>query len=267
MAAAGVSIIRAAFAHSFFVCPRAVGEQPVRFPDFARKSREHYPGKDQGDDAVWKGRKVKLELNGRAQMAWERYTGHSLIRGSGYSVRHIWGNPWNPDAFTAGWNLCYMPFWAGMLTEKQHPHEELLLAFQQASWNLYFGVNPVCPPPDFVKDSGMNLESMLGEQPVLILNRSHLRQSEGRNKPSPELSENANSEDVWERIKDIRTNTHCSWKNIHKAVLALQNKPHEPFGTRNVENGTKSAVRRIQKETGVSLARLESLLDENGVGR
>ena len=24
-------------------------------------------------------------------------------------VRHIWGEPWNPDASTAGWNLCYMP--------------------------------------------------------------------------------------------------------------------------------------------------------------
>ena len=72
-------------------------------------------------------------------MAWERYTGRKLSRGSGYGVRHIWGEPWNPYFYTAGWNLCYMPFWAGMLTEAQHPHEKLPDAIQQASWDLYFG--------------------------------------------------------------------------------------------------------------------------------
>ena len=59
------------------------------------------------------------------------------------------GHPWNPDAFTAGWNLCYMPFWAGMLTEDQHPLPELQLAIKQASWDLYFQDNQVCEPPDF----------------------------------------------------------------------------------------------------------------------
>ena len=88
-----------------------------------------------------------IDDNQHAQMAWERYTGRGLARGTGYSVRHIWGHPWDPDAFTAGWNLCYMPFWAGMLTEGQHPHEELELAVRQASWDLYFRTDRVCEPP------------------------------------------------------------------------------------------------------------------------
>ena len=87
-------------------------------------------------------------------MAWEKYTGFKLARGSGYGVRHIWGEPWNPDAFTAGWNLCYMPYWAGMLTEDQHQYPPLKKAIQQASWELYFEADPVCAPLDFVEDTG-----------------------------------------------------------------------------------------------------------------
>ena len=34
-----------------------------------------------------------------------------------------------------------MPFWAGMLTEEQHPHPELERAIRQASWDLYFRDN------------------------------------------------------------------------------------------------------------------------------
>ena len=118
------SIIQAAFKHTYFVHPDAVLNRTPYFPERARRSREHYPGIDKGERATWKGgdgRDIILDDNSRAQMAWERYTGHRLIRKSGYGVRHIWGNTHNPSAFTAGWNLCYMPFWAGMLTEEQHP--------------------------------------------------------------------------------------------------------------------------------------------------
>ena len=108
----GVSIVQAAFAHSYFVHPEKVRANTPYYPERARQSREHYPGLEKGQRAVWHedGREVQLDDNQRAQMAWVRYTGHSLERASGYSVRHIWGHPWNPDSFTAGWNLCYMPF-------------------------------------------------------------------------------------------------------------------------------------------------------------
>ena len=64
-----------------------------------------------------------------------------------------------------------MPFWAGMLTEGQHPHEELELAVRQASWDLYFRTDRVCEPPDFVEDPGLDLPSLLAGQPVLILQK------------------------------------------------------------------------------------------------
>ena len=169
----GVSIIRAAFAHSYFVHPDAVRERTPYYPNRARRSGNHYPGLDKGKHAIWPedGREVILDVNLRAHQAWERYTGRKLLTRTAYGVRHIWGHPWNPDAFTAGWNLCYMPFWAGMPTEDQHPHPELRDAIKQASWDLYFRDDPVCPPPDFVANPGLDLQTILGGQPLLILTR------------------------------------------------------------------------------------------------
>ena len=118
---------------------------------------------------MWQGREVKLGDNAKAQQAWARYTGRRIERGSGYGVRHVWGHPWDPDAFTAGWNLCYMPFWAGVLTERQHPHPELEKAVRQAAWDLYFGDDPVCDSPEFVTDPGVDLDAMLDGQPIRLL--------------------------------------------------------------------------------------------------
>ena len=169
----GVSVIQAAFAHSYFVDPNAVRAKTPYYPERARRSREHFPGLDKGSTTIWPGdrREIRLDDNQYAQSAWERYTGHRLARGSGYGLRHIWGNTHNPDAFTAGWNFCYMPFWAGMLTEDQHPHPELQNVIRQASWDLYFSDNPVCQPPNFVENPGMDLDPILRGQPLLILAR------------------------------------------------------------------------------------------------
>ena len=265
----GVSIIQAAFAHSYFVHPDQVRAKTPYYPDHARRSREHYPGLDKGKFATWPGdgRQVRLDDNQRAQMAWEKYTGSNIMRGSGYGVRHIWGEPWNPDAFTAGWNLCYMPFWAGMLTEAQHPYPELQQAIQQASWDLYFSDNPVCPPPDFVADPGMDLAAILNGQPLLILAQDT---AANRSRPSRPLRQTTPTADgaggsdgaISARVKAIRTNASQSWSNISKATLSLQGKAHDPFGTRNVENSSKSCVRKICRETGLTPAQLESLLPQ-----
>lgn len=254
----GNTLLRAAFAHSYFVDPMKVRDRTPYYPDRARLSREHYPDKQRGDTAHWEGRKVKLGDNGRAQLAWKGYTGR-LLRRSGYSVRHIWGHPWNPDAFTAGWNLCYMPFWAGPLTEDQHPHEGIRRAVQQASWDLFFRHNPVCVPPDFVNDPGLDLDSVLGDQPLLLL--------AGEAKPPlrPQPTVGANERDTWDQVREIRTQTHQSWSNICKAVRALQGKPHGPFGSKNVEAHSKSTVRRILRETKLSLPHLETLLQDRQV--
>ena len=165
----GTTILRAAFAQSYFVHPDRVRGNTPLYPDRTRLRREHYHGLDRGDRAILQGRDVKLDDNAKARQAWVRYTGRRIERGSGYSVRHVWAHPWDPDAFTAGWNLCYMPFWAGMLTEPKHPHPELERAVQQAAWDLYFGRDPVCTPPDFVTDPGVDLVAMLDGQPILLL--------------------------------------------------------------------------------------------------
>ena len=260
----GASIIQAAFAHTYFAHPDKVREKTPYFPNRARTSREHYPGFSQGSYATWHGdrRKVRLGYNQRAQMAWQKYTGHKIARRSGYGVRHIWGHPWDPEAFTAGWNFCYMPFWAGMLTEKQHPHPALEKAIRQASWDLYFRDNAVCRPPDFVENPGVDLEAVLDGNPVLVLEAPSRPTRPRPNRPISDTNES-----VLERVKGIRRATNQSWVNIRKASRLLQEKPFKPFGTRNVENTAKSVVRRICRESGLSFEEIETLLDENGWGR
>ena len=267
LAAGGTTILRAAFEHSFFVDPARVRAKTPWFPDRARTSHEHYPGKTRGQRAVWPGdgRVVTLSDNTKAQQAWKRYTGR-LERGSGYSVRHIWGHPWDPDAFTAGWNLCYMPFWAADLTEEQLDYPLLQQVVRQAAWDLFFDNDPVCSPPGFVKDPGMDLDSLLGAQPLLILEPKP-DQPATPNRPAMPLPAGSTDRERMERIKEIKKQTHRSWLNICAAVKALQDKPHEPFGTPKVAARSKSVVRSIQRETGLDPASLERLLTEHDLCR
>ena len=154
-----------------------------------------------------------------------------------------------------GWNLCYMPFWAGMLTERQHPHPELEMAVRQAAWDLYFRADPVCDPPDFVTDPGIDLDALLDGQPILLLL--------GGNAPTGRrsLHADASGDEIDAHIREVRKITNQNWSNLRKAVLSLQGKPHEPFGTGNVESTAQSVVRRIGRETGVDLAGLEERLN------
>ena len=261
--AGGTTILRAAFENSFFVDPARVREKTPWFPDRARMSREHYPGKDRGQRAVWPGdgRVVTLDDNAKAQQAWNRYTG-GLARGSGYSVRHIWGHPWDPDAFTAGWNLCYMPFWAADLTEEKLAYPLLQQVVRQAAWDLFFGDDPVCSLPGFVEDPGMDLDSILGGQRLLILEREPDPPTTPH-RPVMPLPAGSTDRERMERIKEIKKQTHRSWPNICAAVKALQNKHHDKFRSSNVAKSSKSVVRRILRETGLDSASLERLLTEH----
>ncbi len=250
----GTTVLQAAFEHSYFVHPDRVRQNTPLYPDRARYSRKHYPKLHKGDRATWQGREVRLDDNSAAQRAWASYSGRPIERASGYGVRHVWGHPWDPDAFTAGWNLCYMPFWAGMLTERQHPHPELEIAVRQTAWDLYFRQDPVCAPPDFVADPGIDLDAILGGKPVLIL--------DGRTDPAnrPELPSGVSCEEIDAHIREVRKITRQSWSNLLKAALSLQGKPHEPFGTPNVQATAQSVLRRIGRETGLDPAALERRL-------
>ena len=248
----GTTVLQAAFEHSYFADPDQVRQRTPFYPDRARFSRKEYPNLKKGDRATWKGRNVKLDDNSAAQRAWAKYSGRPIERASGYGVRHVWGYPWNPDAFTAGWNLCYMPFWAGMLTESQHPYPELESAIRQAAWDLFFCHDPVCAPPDFVTNPGVDLDAILCGQPLLIL--------AGGLACANRQGSWASGEDIDARIREIRRATNQSWSNLLKAVLSLQGKPHEPFGTPNVQASAESTLRRIRQETRQDLASLEQRL-------
>ena len=62
-------------------------------------------------------------------------------------------------------------------------------------------------------------------------------------------------------LRKIRSERHQSWKNLRKAVRALMDQPHEPFGTPNVAASSKSTVRLMQRGTGLPLDRLKAMLD------
>jgi hypothetical protein len=253
--ASGRTLVQAAFEHSFFLAPDAVRHRTPYYPDRARLSRTHYPDLKRGQQGFWRGREVRLGDNSRAQMAWARYSRTPLSRGSGYGVRHVWGHPWDPDAFTAGWNLCYMPYWVGMLTEDQHPHPGLTRAIQQASYDLYFRSMPVCVKPEFVTDPGLDLAELLDGRPLRILRGDTGNGDEARARA---VVGERMPEDV---VRSIRAARHSSWANLLKAVRALQGLPHDAFGTGNVRNASCSIVRKMVKETRLPLADLEEFLE------
>ena len=116
-----------------------------------------------------------------------------------------------------------MPFWAGMLTERQHLHPELEPAIRQAAWDLYFRHTPVCAPPDFVTNPGIDLDDILRGQPILIL-VGKTAHTNHRALPS-----GAFAEDIDARIRGIKKATKRSWPDLLKAALSLQGKPHKPW--------------------------------------
>lgn len=189
---------------------------------------------------------MTLGDNKRAQAAWAKYTGRPVQRSSGYGVRHIWGHPWDPDAFTAGWNLCYMPYWLGMLTEDQHPHPDVVRVVQQVSFDLYFREPPVCAMPDFVSDPGMDLSAVVAANPVRFLRPELVRAPHSRG---------------FEGVLQIRKARSQSWSNLEKAARALLDLPHEPFGTRKVESSAKSVVRTMARECGLSIGELAVIFE------
>lgn len=85
----------------------------------------------------------------------------------------------------------------------------------------------------------------------------------------PQAAQNDGSrspEDARRKIRKIKTESHRSWSDLRKAVRALLDQPHEPFGTPNVENSSKNAVRRMRKETGLEFDRLKVILDSMQAG-
>lgn len=100
--------------------------------------------------------------------------------------------------------------------------------------------------------------------PTGHLNQQVTSSPRGRAAADPQAAHNDGSrspEDALRKIKKVRTESRRSWSDLCKAVRALLDQPHEPFGTPNVENSSKSTVRRMRRETGLEFDRLKVILD------
>ncbi|MBC7926401.1 MAG: hypothetical protein H7039_12155 [Bryobacteraceae bacterium] len=162
-------LLRAAISASFFLSPEKVKAE-CRYPNHARSSRALYPGKGFGETVEVDGVSLILDSNHKAQATWREASGF-FFRASGYGVRHIWGYASDAKAYTATWNLCYMPFWAGMMTEDQHPFELLAKVVRQVSFDLYFREGPITnlQRPAFIQDPGLKLSDALPADTVINL--------------------------------------------------------------------------------------------------
>jgi hypothetical protein len=72
----------------------------------------------------------------------------------------IWERVYDPDCFTAGWNLCLMPGFLKLFTEQQDRIPLLHQVIQQAAFNLYFqgeGIGIQTPP--YVTAPGLDLSA------------------------------------------------------------------------------------------------------------
>lgn len=86
----------------------------------------------------------------------------------GYHVAHIWEHVYDPDCFTAGWNLCLMPGFLKLFTEQQDRIALLHKTIQQTAYDLFFKENPIgLPTPSVVSDPGLDLRA---EFPRLVRN-------------------------------------------------------------------------------------------------
>lgn len=114
-------------------------------------------------------------------------------------------------------------------------------------------------------DPCIDLASELKGQPILVLRRESF--DSPRPSKSCQTGAAVPSESSLNHVKSIREQSHQIWVSIHKVSRLLQGKPHGAFGTRNVENSAKACVRKVHRETGLIFAEIESLLDENGLGK
>ena len=56
---------------------------------------------------------------------------------------------------------------------------------------------------------------------------------------------------------EIKRARRRSFRNIHAAARSLQGKPHDPFGTPQVQAASENCARRIEREAGMTPAQIE----------
>lgn len=136
---------------SLFIHPNAVREKPVQFPDCVRESNEYHPLKAKGAESVWLAQPVKVWDNTKARIAFGRYIGRAMNAANrevsvGWEVAHIWGRVFDPEYFTAGWNMVLIPGFLRVLTEEQAGLPLFNQCLQNLAWRIFFEEGPVAAP-------------------------------------------------------------------------------------------------------------------------
>lgn len=167
--------------HTYFISPARIRERYKKkgsaawFPDCVRASREHHKEKHRKDQSVWKGRSVKVCDNTKARRAFASFSGLLMAgdkkgRIRGYHVAHIWEHVYDPECFTAGWNLCLMPGFLKLFTEQQDPIPLLQQVIRQAAFDLYFKGSAIgLPTPLFVSDPKLDLKAKFPSTAINLL--------------------------------------------------------------------------------------------------
>jgi hypothetical protein len=135
--------------HTYFIDPQKIrtlikehGHAAV-FPKCVRASREHHPGAARGHQSIWLKQEVRVYDNSKARLAFARISklvlsGDRPNRVRGYHVAHVWGRVFDPQFFTAAWNLCLIPGFLKLSTEEQDSIPLLKCIIQQAAFDTYF---------------------------------------------------------------------------------------------------------------------------------
>ncbi len=162
-------LARFLLSHTYFISPGRIRDRYQKtgsaawFPDCVRGSREHHKGKQRKELSVWEGRAVKVCDNTKARLAFASFSGLLMAgdkegRIRGYHVAHIWERVYDPECFTAGWNLCLLPGFLKLFTEQQDRIALLHQVIQQAGFDLYFKEDVLgMPTPPFVTAPGIDL--------------------------------------------------------------------------------------------------------------
>ena len=167
--------------HTYFLHPDRVRQRVQQtksaawFPDCVRMSNQHHKSKHKGDASHWDGREVRVWDNTKARVAFASFSGLVMAgdkegRIRGYHVAHVWERVYDPECFTAGWNLCLMPGFLKLFTEQQDRIELLHRVIQQAAFDLYFKAGAIgLPTPPFVTNQGLDLSAEFPETTLNLL--------------------------------------------------------------------------------------------------
>ncbi|MBD64741.1 MAG: hypothetical protein CME62_06015 [Halobacteriovoraceae bacterium] len=162
---------------TLFIHPEVVRETPVKFPNAVRESNEYHAGVKRRQKSIWMGEEVSVHDNSKARLAFGQYA-NLVMKGKhrnvpiGLHVTHIWERVFDPEFFTAGWNICLMPDFLKIYTEKQSGTDYIARCLKQAGFDLYFK-SGVVAPNEYVVDPGIDLKARFPDwKPVFTENKT-----------------------------------------------------------------------------------------------